>query len=380
MNVLGISPAFYPATYWGGPVASLHGLYNSLATLPDIDLRVLTTDTAGPRLSQSVEVDKFPVRYPAGYEVYLCRRRAGASFAPRMFATMPGLVRWADVVHVTSVYSPSTIPALMLCRLLRKPLVWSPRGALQRWEATTRPRLKAIWEAICRRQLISELDAIHTTSPEEASAAQSRVPGVRVVVIPNGVVVPARLEAREWLPGGRLRLLYLGRLHPIKGIENLLHALATIRDLPVSLHICGAGDHAYTLSLQSLSASLSLTDRVTFVGHVDEVGKHAEFRTADLCVVPSFTENFGMVVAESLAHGVPVVAAHGAPWAELETHRCGFWINNDSASLANSIAGARQADLHAMGARGREWMKASFDWAIISQRMAGLLKDLAEAA
>ena len=378
MKVLGISPAYHPATYWGGPIVSLYGLYNSLATLPNIDLRVLTSDTAGPRLSQSVEVTAFPAQYPAGYEVYFCRRRAGASFAPRMFAEMPRLVRWADVVHVTSVYSPSTIPALALCGLLRRPLVWSPRGAFQRWQATTRPQLKAVWDAICRRQIVPARSAIHATSPEEAHAIEARIPGVRVVVIPNGVDVPTRLEARDWLPGGRLRLLYLGRLHPIKGIENLLHALATIRALPFSLRVCGTGNPSYTLSLQSLANSLSLADRVTFVGPVDEVGKRAEFLMADLCVVPSFTENFGMVVAESLANGVPVAAAHGTPWAELEKRGCGFWISNDPASLANSIASAQQAGLRSMGARGREWMEASYDWAVISQRMANLLINLAK--
>src|SRR5437867_6880662 len=150
VRLLHIIPAYYPATYWGGPIYSVYGLCNALAKTPGVSLRVLTTDTAGPSRSDSVEVTGVPMRYPGGYEVFVCRRRWAASVSPGMLLRLWPMIRWADVVHLTAVYSPPTIPTLLISRLLGKPLVWSPRGALQRWEGSTRVMSKALWEWVCR--------------------------------------------------------------------------------------------------------------------------------------------------------------------------------------------------------------------------------------
>src|SRR5690349_13182357 len=102
MKVLQVTPAFYPATFWGGPMHSLFGLCNGLARIPNVQLNVLTTDTAGPKLHQSVDVTGHPMHYSQGYDVWFSRRRLGASFAPGLFARLPAMIRWADVVHLTA--------------------------------------------------------------------------------------------------------------------------------------------------------------------------------------------------------------------------------------------------------------------------------------
>lgn len=286
-----------------------------------------------------------------------------------MFGEMPGLIRWADVVHVTAVYSSPTIPAFLLCRAFGKPVVWSPRGALQRWQASTRPWLKASWDAICRSLIDPDRTVIHATSEEEAEATRRRMSRSRIEIVPNGVDLPELPESRPWVPGGELRLLYLGRLHPIKGIENLLRALASLDDMSVSLRICGAGKSTYVESLRALVQALSLQGRVTFVGEIAADEKSAAFQSADICVVPSFTENFGMVVAESLAHAVPVIAARGTPWADLEQRGCGVWVDNTPAALAGAIGRMKEQNLRVMGQRGRAWMAECFDWNAIAGRM-----------
>src|SRR5215467_15665864 len=114
LKLLQITPAFYPATYWGGPIYSVYGLCNALAKNAEVELRVLTTDTAGPQLSESVDVTGFPMNYPPGYEVFFCHRQWGASYSTEMFRRLWSMIRWADVVHLTGVYSPPTIPTLLL--------------------------------------------------------------------------------------------------------------------------------------------------------------------------------------------------------------------------------------------------------------------------
>ena len=369
MNVLHITPTFYPATYWGGPIYSVYGLCNALVKIPTVTLKVLTTDASSPRRGDSVKTSDFPMPYPEGYNVYFCRRWWGDSVSPTMFVHLWPMIRWADVVHLTAVYSPPTIPTLLVCRLLGKPVVWSPRGALQRWEGSTKPMPKRAWERFCNALITPNKCKLHVTSKQEAVESEVRILKAHATIIPNGVEIPASLPPREWLPDGRLRILYIGRLHPKKGIENLIRALAILKDETVTLTICGSGDTAYLGSLQKLTHQLLLDRCVFFAGHVDGENKVRAFMLADLCIVPSFTENFGMVVAEALAHAVPVIVSQGTPWAEVETRDCGLWVNNSPDNLASAICCIRKMTLPEMGKRGREWMKNDFSWACIAEMM-----------
>src|SRR6185503_4634322 len=132
-------------------------------------------------------------------------------------------------------------------------------------------------------------------------------------------------------------LLYIGRLDPKKAIDNLLRALAKLRDDKIHLRICGSGQPDYLSYLQDLRRDLALEGSVTFVGAVEGAAKMQEFLSADTLVLPSHTENFGMVVAEALAHGTPVIASRGSPWPELEERGAGYWVTNDPQSLAEAV-------------------------------------------
>src|SRR5437588_12655732 len=106
MNVLHVTPAYYPATYWGGPIFSVLGLNKALAGIAGVHLKVLATDSAGPTVAQRVPTQSnSPVTYPPGYEVYLCRRLAGAAISPGLLTRLVGLARWADIIHLTGTYS-----------------------------------------------------------------------------------------------------------------------------------------------------------------------------------------------------------------------------------------------------------------------------------
>ena len=135
MNVLHIVPTFYPATYWGGPIYSTFNLCNNLTKIDSIDLnlRVVTTDSTGPDRSQHLDFNRNPTRYDAGYDVFFYKRKYGHSLSPAMLFSLNKHILWADVIHLTSVYSSPTILVLLLARIRQKPLVWSARGALQRW-------------------------------------------------------------------------------------------------------------------------------------------------------------------------------------------------------------------------------------------------------
>ena len=288
------------------------------------------------------------------------------------------MIKWADVVHLTAVYSPPTIPVLFFCYIMGKPLVWSTRGALQRWEGSTRTIIKSVWEKLCNALCKPERVVLHVTSEEERLESVKRIPNAQAVVIPNGIELPELNGVQEERKDNELRILYLGRLHPIKGIENLLRALPALKT-NARLSICGEGDSAYQEQLQSLAHDLGLNGRVKFHGRVEGQAKEQQFREADLCVVPSFKENFCIVVAEALARGVPVVASSGTPWQRLVEMGCGLWVDNSSEELSKAMDLAANLPLLEMGKRGREWMGREYSWQTIAERMVGQYRSLIEA-
>jgi glycosyltransferase involved in cell wall biosynthesis len=367
MRVLHVTPAFYPATYWGGPIFSTYALCNELPQL-GIELRVLTTDTAGPRLRDRLPVRGGPEAFEAGYSVYYCPKRLGVSFSPGMYHRLLPLLRWADLVHLTAIYSAPTLPVLLASRTLRKPVIWSPRGALQTWEGSRNKPLKSLWARLCKVAMNPRGVALHVTSPDERKDSAAVFPELRAFLIPNGVEVPADLPAgRKWRPGGVLRIVFIGRLDPKKGLENLIVAVSELSD--VVLAIYGVGSPAYEDSLRRLVLRLHVERRVAFKGHVHGDAKTEAFLAADVVVVPSFTENFALVVAEALAHAVPVIASTGTPWRDLTSRNCGMWVENTPQAICEAIRELRGRDLERMGREGRNWMLSDFSWNGVARKM-----------
>jgi glycosyltransferase involved in cell wall biosynthesis len=217
------------------------------------------------------------------------------------------------------------------------------------------------------------------TSEKEARESLEQLPGVKTIVIPNGVEIPNRLiHVPE---NGVLRLLYLGRLHPKKGIANLLSACKRLNDssnTTWSLTLAGAGDPKYVETLRTRIEELKLGKQVQMVGAVDGEMKRNLFENSEIAVVPSHTENFGMVVAEALAHGVPVIASKGTPWVRVEEMGCGLWVDNDPESLSKAIERMSKMPLREMGQRGREWMEKEFSWESIVGMMVQIYRNLLE--
>jgi len=217
---------------------------------------------------------------------------------------------------------------------------------------------------------------LHLTSEQERHDTLARFPKLRAAVIPNGVDVPAELT-----PIGsdrELRLLFIGRLDPIKGIENLLTACSMLpiySDMVWRLTIAGWGKPAYVAEIKKQIVALGLNERVKMVGEVLGDAKKKLFENSDVTLVPSYTENFGIVVAEALAHGIPVIAGKGTPWSGLEQKGCGLWVENDPKTLAGAIRRISLMPLRDMGVRGQEWMQTEFSWRSVANRMLDLYRE-----
>jgi glycosyltransferase involved in cell wall biosynthesis len=376
LKVLHVAPNFYPAWTYGGPIESLNQLCRHLGAA-GCEVRVLTTDADG--LSSVLSVEKHsPVQLSTNLQVRYCRRMGRQSISPSLLGALLPDLQWADVVHLTGVYSFPTFPTLLACRVLQKPLVWSPRGALQRWKDSRRQRLKWLWEAACRL-VVFDKTVLHVTSEVERSESARRLSGVTTVVIGNGVALPSAVAHEK--TDGRVRLLYFGRLDPKKGIENLLVACAGLSgSRRYSLAIAGAGGKPYVASLHGLIDKHSLAPMVTMMGPISPQDRGELFAKADVTVVPSYTENFCNVIAESLAHEVPVIASKGTPWARVEDRGCGLWVDNDPGSLAEAIERITSMPLREMGKKGRNWMAAEFSWRARAEQMLDIYLSLGNAS
>ena len=172
--------------------------------------------------------------------------------------------------------------------------------------------------------------------------------------------------------------LFLGRIHPIKGIDALIGAWGRVAgEFPQwCLRIVGPGEPIHISALKDIIARKSVP-RVSMEGALGGEAKLQAFTEADVFVQPSYSENFGLTVAESLACRRPVLVTKGAPWPGVVTHGCGWWIDTGEEALA---AGLRVAlatpdfELDAMGRRGEAWVREAFSWDTIGQEMAGLYR------
>ena len=247
------------------------------------------------------------------------------------------------------------------------PVVVSPRSMLDPWAlAHRRWKKRLAWWLYARRD-VHHAAAVHATADLEARHV--RTAGYRgpVVVAPNGVDLPpaGAVIPPDPKPPGRFRLLFLSRLHVKKGLPDLLNGFGQLNLPDWELVIAGNDDGGHEAACRRLARTLPNADRVRFVGPVEDAAKWPLYASADLFVLPSYSENFGIVVAEALGMGIPVITTTAAPWGELVTRRCGWSIPTGCAALRAALAAATglpPAERAEMGNRGAAWIRQSFAW------------------
>jgi len=248
-------------------------------------------------------------------------------------------------------------------------LICSPRGALSQYSLSIGSRLKPLfWVALQRRALMA-VDCLHATAESEAEDLVSL--GLRrpIAIIPNGVDVP---EAVHRPQQNTHVAMYLGRIHPEKGLEALLEAWAQLAPQRPQwrLRLVGPDPVGYRATLERRAAALGL-DSVDFLPPVIGQAKWDALSEAEFVVLPSPSENFGIVVAEALGCGVPVVATTGTPWGELPKRGAGWYCGVASGDLAAAMLQATALPLQErrrMGEQGRDWVRAAFGWKGIADR------------
>ena len=249
------------------------------------------------------------------------------------------------------------------------PLIVSTRGMLGlKALAFSRKRKQVVW-ALAQKRAVQMAACFHATAETEVEDIRRAGLSAPVAVISNGIDIQ-----ESALTTGARTVLYLGRLHPIKGIDQLVAAWSRVaeRHPAWQLRIAGPSEFGCKEALERQVRELAVP-RVHFEGPLYGPDKLEAYRQAGLFVLPSLNENFGMVVAEALAAGTPVISTKGAPWAGLETEGCGWWVDHGWEPLVSALCAALalpDEERMAMGARGQAWMARDFGWDRIAARMA----------
>ncbi len=312
MRILHVIPSV--GARHGGPSVALRLMAEGQAAAGQQVTVATTDDNAGDRLS-------VPYARPineAGVTFYYFPRQL------RFYTVSGPLQRWLDaevrnfdVVHIHALFSFSSTVSARAAGRASVPYIVRPLGTLAPYGMRQHARLKRISFALIEGRLLKKASAIHCTSQQEAD--QIRVAGVqsRIEIIPLGLVLndAELLRSAAWLQTraphlvGRRIVLFLARLDPKKGLELLLEAFAGLHAQrnSVALVVAGTGPGDYTTQLEQAAQSLGINGNVFWAGHLDDTEKRGAFQAADLFVLPSQAENFGIAAVEALAAGVPVV-------------------------------------------------------------------------
>lgn len=268
-----------------------------------------------------------------------------------------------DLVHDNGLWLPHNHRLALACRGLSLPRLVSTRGMLEPWARRHKKWKKDIaWLAYQRRD-VRNAHGLHATAAQEAENLERLGLGVPVHLIPNGVDVP--VPGKPASAGQGRTALFMGRLYPVKGLPLLIEAWSRVRPAGWRLVLAGPDEAGHRAELEVLIGQQGLGSAISFVGSLQGEAKQAALFGADLFILPTHSESFGMAIAEALAHGLPVLTTVGAPWPVLAERAMGWRTPISVDGLAAGLAEATSLDesvLKAMGARGRHFVTAEFGW------------------
>lgn len=311
-----------------------------------------------------------PIPFVKAFALGAGPRRLGRSPAMRRWLFEQLAERAPAIVHNHSLWMMPNVYAGQFAKRYDIPLIVSPHGTLSPWALQSGSLVKRLFWPLLQYPAIQAARCFQATC--ESEYQDIRRLGFRqpVCCIPNGIDLPPFVPKAA---NARRTLLFLGRVHPVKGVDLLLRAWQTVapRFPDWDLRLVGPDNQGYLSKMLTLSETLELK-RVTFCGPRYGKAKWQAYADAELYVLPTHSENFGISVAESLASATPAIVTHGAPWSGLPVHQAGWWIERGVDALIACLEdalGRAPDDLAAMGRRGRAWMQEDFSWSRIGFKM-----------
>jgi glycosyltransferase involved in cell wall biosynthesis len=309
---------------------------------------------------------------------------------PETLAVLTRILRQTDVLHLHAPWLPGNAAIAQLAARVGVPYLVSIHGMLDDWSMSQKAWKKKLFMALSGRRFLNRAGCVHCTAEAELSQAKKWFDNNRTAVLPCLVdlnpfeLLPGPEQALNLIPKARrddLKVLFLSRIHEKKGVDILIRAAGLLRDagLRFVVIIAGTGDAGYVDQLRQLVAELRLGDRVIFVGLIVGTQKISLYQAADLFVLPTAQENFGLVLTEALACGTPVVTTKGTDiWEEIQSAGAQIVNRTPEAIAAAAIALLKDpAKREASGRQGRDWVLANLAEQPLSEKYEAVYRETA---
>lgn len=382
MRILHITPTYYPAHRYGGPVKSVHEL-NKWLVKKGVEVVVYTTTADGPNIldvpvNQAVDVD--------GVKVFYFRNSFAKWFySPEMRQAIRDNVKDFDLVHITSVFLAMSGIGSYYARKFGKPYIISPRGMLMSEPLKRKSFKKKIYLAFIEKYNLARASAIHFTADlEKEEYIKEKLPLRNSIIIPNCFdsseieekVEKGFLNKRFEIPNNKKIVIFLSRLSWKKGMDTLIPAFAEVvkKEPDAVLVIAGGDDEGHKKEIEKLidDCGLKNGENVIFIGLVRGKDKIAAYQDSDVFVLPSYSENFGNVVFEALYFGLPVIITHNVAVApEIEQSKGGIVINKNIDELKTAILKILKDEKYGkkLGEAGRKMIVSKFSPQDVSKKL-----------
>lgn len=309
-----------------------------------------------------------PIRQFKRHGISILRR---LGYSPDMFSALKAIAGKVDVIHVNGIWLlPAVYPAFA-AKNMRARIVYCPRGGLSA-VALRRGRLKKwfMWHIGGQWKALKAASMFHAASYKEYEEIRALGLTQPVAVIPNGIDVPGLRHSP--FSQKKRKLVFFGRIHETKAVGHLVLAWSRVAPHFPEWSLEIAGPDCGALSGIKKVVNERNIPRVSYMGELLGENKYRFLSSADVYVLPSLTENFGITIAEALACGTPVVASKGCPWPQLEMKKCGWWVDVGVDSLAKQLESVLRLPpntLAEMGENGRKWMADDYMWESVGRKM-----------
>jgi glycosyltransferase involved in cell wall biosynthesis len=382
-----VIPSFYPAFVYGGWVYSSINTCKELAKL-GVECYVSTTnDNADKPFKHNHS--KFIKLFDNIFVKYY-RQNIRERLSINMFWGLWKDIRQSNVVHVQGIFSASTPIALFVSSLFSKRVVLSPHGCLGEWcmadgnAKLKKPFLKYLVKPYLKKVIW------HATSLQEKNEILALFPKANITIIPNGIYAeefsqPNYLSKQAFIEKftglkncNHQVIVSMARLHKKKGFDILIEAFArSTKKYPNTLLIIAGEDFGEKKNLLDLVNKHQLEQKVFFIGHIDGQDRVDFFAHADLFALSSHNENFGLVYAEAMAAGTPILASTFTPWQEVENYGIGKWVANEVEHTSKALNDLLASDLKTMGEKSKQFITEHYTWQKIGYQFKELFEEIA---
>lgn len=373
------------------------GLSAALAA-QGIEVTVLTTDSNGDSGQSPLDV---PLNTAVAQDGYQIRYFHCSPFRRYKFSV--DLLRWLltnsaefDIAHIHALFSPISTAAATVSRYKKLPYILRPLGTLDPADLRKKKQLKKLYAALWERHNLAGAAAIHFTSNQEAKVSERFGTHTKDLVIPLGVRPPQQgllrgkdesIRAKFGITNEKLLVLFMSRIDPKKGLDLLIPTLERLLVKNCDFHFVLAGtnpqDPNYEQNIQQQIKNSTITSCTTITGFVTGELKAALLQAADVFVLPSYYENFGIAVAEAMVAGTPVVISDQVHiWEEVQDAEAGWVCACEVEALTNSLGEAllNTEELRRRGAKAQEYALRNYSWNAIALTMIQAYRQIVAAS